>query len=153
MWFHSDDTYMLRRPSAGLGPDSIDLIRAVCGRDELPVPDILIDLAECDRVRTAGFTLCVTSAPGHSPGSVLFGLDAADGPIVFTGDVIFAGSVGRTDLPGGDPSVMAATLAGVVADIDDRARLLPGHGPATTMARERLTNPYLPNRHDSSPTT
>jgi glyoxylase-like metal-dependent hydrolase (beta-lactamase superfamily II) len=57
--------------------------------------------------------------------------------------VVFAGSIGRTDLPGGDAAAMAATLEGVVAGLDDRARLLPGHGPATDMARERATNPYL----------
>ena len=63
--------------------------------------------------------------------------------IVFSGDVVFAGSIGRTDLPGGDQRAMSRTLREVVLPLPDTVALLPGHGPQTTMARERATNPYL----------
>jgi len=78
-------------------------------------------------------------APGHTPGSVLY----VAGDVVLTGDVLFAGSVGRTDLPGGDPEAMARTLADVVGSLDLALTVLPGHGPATTVAREVATNPFL----------
>ncbi len=65
------------------------------------------------------------------------------GDVVLTGDVLFAGSVGRTDLPGGDPAAMARTLRDVVGRLDPALTVLPGHGPATTVARELATNPYL----------
>jgi glyoxylase-like metal-dependent hydrolase (beta-lactamase superfamily II) len=78
-------------------------------------------------------------APGHTPGSVLYLVDE----VVLTGDVLFAGSVGRTDLPGGDPPAMTRTLRDVVGRLDTGLTVLPGHGPATTVARELATNPYL----------
>jgi glyoxylase-like metal-dependent hydrolase (beta-lactamase superfamily II) len=63
--------------------------------------------------------------------------------VVFSGDVLFAGTVGRTDLPGGDGAAMRATLRDVVGRLDETWQLLPGHGPASTVARERQTNPFL----------
>ena len=68
---------------------------------------------------------------------------AEDEDVVFAGDVLFAGSIGRTDLPLSDPAAMDRTLAGPVWDLDDKLTVLPGHGPATTVERERATNPYL----------
>ena len=63
--------------------------------------------------------------------------------VVFSGDVLFAGSIGRTDLPGGDHAAMLRSLRTKVLPLPDSAAVLPGHGPQTTMARERATNPYL----------
>lgn len=83
-------------------------------------------------------------APGHTEGSTLYVLEASDGPgTVLAGDVLFAGGVGRTDLPGGDPGAMARTLRDVVGALDPSLRVVPGHGPATTVAHELATNPYL----------
>ena len=90
----------------------------------------------------AGMDFRIVHAPGHSPGSCLL-IAAADEQVVFAGDVLFAGSIGRTDLPLGDPAAMDRTLAGPVWDLDDVLTVLPGHGPATTVAQERATNPYL----------
>lgn len=91
--------------------------------------------------------LSMLNRPGHTAGCVLFSLDYPGHPqitrVVFSGDVLFAGSIGRTDLPGGDPAVMRDTLAGPVLSLPDSAAVLPGHGPQTTMERERRTNPYL----------
>jgi glyoxylase-like metal-dependent hydrolase (beta-lactamase superfamily II) len=84
-------------------------------------------------------------APGHTPGSTLLVLGGGDGepPAVFTGDVVFAGSVGRTDFAVGDPSAMRESLRSQVLTLPDAARLFPGHGPVTSLARERRTNPFL----------
>ncbi|MFS0704871.1 MBL fold metallo-hydrolase [Cellulomonas sp. 179-A 9B4 NHS] len=88
--------------------------------------------------------LVARHAPGHTEGSTLYLLDG-DGaaPTVLSGDVLFAGSVGRTDLPGGDDATMTATLRDVVATLPPDAVVLPGHGPATDVRTELATNPYL----------
>ena len=95
----------------------------------------------------AGVELTVRHAPGHTQGSVVFSLDLGsefDGaPGLLAGDVLFAGSVGRVDLPGGSWEDMLRSLQDVVLPLDDETVVLPGHGPATTIGRERATNPYL----------
>ncbi|MFV0452060.1 MAG: MBL fold metallo-hydrolase [Propioniciclava sp.] len=114
-------------------------------------PEDLRLLSGGEQVRFGTLTFSTVPAPGHSAGSMLWrtplAQPLAQAPelteLVFTGDVIFAGAIGRTDLPGGDPAVMAATLDQVVRSLPDGAALLPGHGPETTMARERATNPFL----------
>ena len=78
--------------------------------------------------------------PGHSPGHVSFSL--ADHKLLFDGDVLFQGSIGRPDLPGGDATLMAS-IAGLLDALPDDTRVLPGHGPETTLGRERATNPFL----------
>ena len=86
-----------------------------------------------------GERLEVLHTPGHSPGGVCL---AAKG-LLFTGDLIFAGSVGRTDLPGGSPGLLARSAAAVLAGRPPETRLLPGHGPESTVGRELRTNPWL----------
>ncbi|NKY41257.1 MBL fold metallo-hydrolase, partial [Cellulomonas septica] len=89
-------------------------------------------------------TVVARHAPGHTEGSTLYVLDAGDEqPVVLTGDVLFAGTIGRTDLPGGDGPTMARTLREVVARLDPRAVVVPGHGPTSDMATELATNPFL----------
>jgi glyoxylase-like metal-dependent hydrolase (beta-lactamase superfamily II) len=73
----------------------------------------------------------------------MFSLDLDDAPGLLAGDVLFAGSVGRVDLPGGSWTSMLTSLRTVVLPLDDETVVLPGHGPATTIGRERATNPYL----------
>lgn len=145
-WIAAADRGLLSDPASGLGPE---LAAAL--------PALLTEIGELEppRVRTydgpvtlGGLTVTVTPAPGHTPGSVLLGLAgaAADGdppPVVLCGDVVFAGSIGRTDLPGGDHAVMLETLRTVVAALAPETVLLPGHGPQTTVERELATNPYL----------
>ncbi|GIG38206.1 MBL fold metallo-hydrolase [Cellulomonas pakistanensis] len=94
-------------------------------------------------LRFGSVTLVARHAPGHTEGSTLYLLDAGEERVAFTGDVLFAGSVGRTDLPGGDPGTMAATLREVVATLPPGTHVLPGHGPATRVDAELATNPYL----------
>lgn len=138
------DRHLLSDPMAGLMADAAPLIEQFYGSTRLAEPGDVIDVDPGSHHELAGFDLEFLHAPGHTPGcSMIRFVDEEYGPIVMSGDVVFAGSIGRTDLPGGDATVMAQSLAEVVAGLDDASQLLPGHGPATTMAYERQTNPYL----------
>ncbi len=106
-------------------------------------PDDVRTLADGDKVSLAGLDFSVHHAPGHTSGSVVFGLAESDEPRVFSGDVLFAGSIGRVDLPGGSMAQMQTSLREVILPMDDATQVHPGHGPITTIARERATNPYL----------
>lgn len=90
-----------------------------------------------------GDVLRAVPAPGHTEGSTLYLVGRPGAGVVLSGDVLFAGSVGRTDLPGGDGATMSRTLRDVVGHLDPRWDVLPGHGPATTVGRELAGNPYL----------
>nr|WP_236082008.1 MBL fold metallo-hydrolase [Acidipropionibacterium jensenii] len=139
-----DDRNLLSDPMAALMPEAAPLIEQFYGTTTLEEPDEVVDVAPDSHHELAGFDLQFLHAPGHTPGCSMIRLvDEQYGPIVMSGDVVFAGSVGRTDMPEGDPSVMATSLARVVGALDDSTHLLPGHGPATTMDQERRTNPYL----------
>lgn len=146
-WIHPDDRLLLTDPAAGLGPDLAPLAAQWFGGGRPSEPDDLRLLAGGETVEAAGLALRVIHAPGHRPGCVMFALDYPGHPeiesVVFSGDVLFAGSIGRTDLPGGDHEVMLDTLRGPVLGLPDATAVLPGHGPQTVMARERATNPYL----------
>jgi hydroxyacylglutathione hydrolase len=91
------------------------------------------------RLALAGFDVDVVSTPGHSPGHVTFVIDDA----LFSGDVLFQGSIGRTDLPGADHETLMASIAGLLDRFDDDTRVHPGHMGLTTLGRERATNPFL----------
>jgi glyoxylase-like metal-dependent hydrolase (beta-lactamase superfamily II) len=102
-----------------------------------PAPDR--ELRPGQVLKVGGFDFMVRFTPGHSPGSVSF-----VGPgMVFGGDVLFNGSVGRTDLPGGDASTLMASIQSQLLSLPDSMVLHSGHGPDTTIGVERLTNPFL----------
>ena len=143
MYLHPDDFFMLTEPAAGLGPGTEALIAQLLGTTTLPAPDDLRELSDGQRLQIAGLEIEVLHLPGHSPGCVNLRLNSPEGPVVFSGDVLFAGSMGRVDLPGGDLATMRGSLRRIVETYDPATSILPGHGPATTMARELATNPYL----------
>jgi len=91
------------------------------------------------RLQLAGFDVDVLATPGHSPGHVTFVIDGA----LFSGDVLFQGSIGRTDLPGADHATLMASIADLLERFDDETAVHPGHMGLTTLGRERATNPYL----------
>lgn len=92
-----------------------------------------------DVVELGGARFLVLATPGHTPGSItLYGEGLA-----LTGDTLFAGGIGRTDLPGGDEGVLLASIGRELLALPDETRVLPGHGPETTIGRERLGNPFL----------
>ena len=88
----------------------------------------------------APFAISAIETPGHTPGGVCYSLP--DDGLLLSGDTLFAGSVGRTDLPGGDMPTLMASLAKLLK-LPDSTRVVPGHGPETTMAVERHSNPFL----------
>jgi hydroxyacylglutathione hydrolase len=100
-------------------------------------PEHLLEGGE--RVSLAGIEFAVTLVPGHSPASVAFGTDGH----LFVGDVLFAGSVGRTDLAGGDMQTLLESIATLLRAYPPETIVLPGHGPVTTLGDERDTNPFL----------
>jgi hydroxyacylglutathione hydrolase len=114
-------------PWPGFGPfESYDADRTVAGGE---------------RLELAGFEIDVLFTPGHSPGHVTYALPAEQA--IFSGDVLFEGSIGRTDLPGGDAATLMRTLASLVESLPDETVVYPGHMGNTTIGRERATNPFL----------
>ncbi|WP_425953533.1 MBL fold metallo-hydrolase [Xylanimonas sp. McL0601] len=149
---HAADAYRLTDPFGTLGLRAggvSDALRAAVAGLGLSADDyrapadvVPFDAAGDDGAGTleaGALRLRVIPAPGHTEGSTLY---VADG-VLLAGDVLFAGSIGRTDLPGGDDAVMRATLRDVVSRLDPELAVVPGHGPTTTMERELGTNPYL----------
>jgi glyoxylase-like metal-dependent hydrolase (beta-lactamase superfamily II) len=107
---------------------------------EFTEPDDVRELADGTVLNLAGLEITVNQAPGHTPGSVVF----RSGPaVMFSGDLLFAGSIGRTDLPGGDTAAMMDSLARVCLTLPDETQVLPGHGPSTTIGVERASNQFL----------
>jgi len=96
-------------------------------------------LSEGQEILFGTFKLRVIHTPGHSPGGVCFHVPGA----VFTGDTLFAGSVGRTDFPGGDHNQLVQGVVQKILPLGDDVRVYPGHGPASTVSRERTTNPFF----------
>jgi hydroxyacylglutathione hydrolase len=138
-YLHPADSGMLADPAAWHGPQLAPLMRGLA----LPDPEDVLPLEDGAVLSLAGVELTVRHAPGHTQGSVVFSLDLGEAPGLLAGDVLFAGSVGRVDLPGGSWSDMLGSLRDVVLPLEDETVVLPGHGPATTIGRERATNPYL----------
>lgn len=106
-----------------------------------PGPEPGIDLADGQVLRLGGAVLGVRHAPGHTAGHCVFVL--SEEGVCFCGDLIFAGSVGRTDLPGGDWDTLLESIRRQILSLPDETRLLSGHGDETTVGRERRSNPFL----------
>lgn len=139
-FIHPADRDQLADPWSGVG---IPVGTPLFGTLTFAEPDDVRELADGEKVPLAGLDFAVRHAPGHSAGSVVFGLTGAVEAVLFAGDVLFAGSIGRVDLPGGSMADMEASLRSVILPLDDATLVHPGHGPSTTIARERRTNPYL----------
>ena len=123
------------------------------GRLEWTEPDDVKPLADGELLSLAGLEVTVDHAPGHTPGSVAFRLPHDEvSEVMLSGDLLFAGSIGRTDLPGGDTPTMLRSLAAKVLPLPDEVVVLPGHGPQTTIGRERATNPFLQDLATAPPT-
>lgn len=100
-------------------------------------------LNEDDEVTFAGITMQVKDVPGHSPGHIVFILHSEEPKVVFGGDTLFAGSVGRTDLPGGSHQQLINGIREKILSLPDDTIVYPGHGEATTVQVEKEENPYL----------
>jgi hydroxyacylglutathione hydrolase len=140
-WIHPDDRDMLADPMKGMSTQASAFFG---GRIELREPREVRTLDDGAALELAGITFGVAHTPGHTEGSVIFSTPTEEGvEVIIAGDTLFAGSIGRTDLPGGDFTKMQASLREKILTRDDSAVVLPGHGPTTTIGRERLSNPYL----------
>jgi glyoxylase-like metal-dependent hydrolase (beta-lactamase superfamily II) len=133
-------------PPVALHPDDYPLWRmqggaALFGMHIDPGPEPTIDLYHGQILRVGENTLEVRHAPGHTRGHVVFYCPSA--AVAFCGDVVFQDSIGRTDLPGGDYDTLIASIQKQILSLPDETRLLSGHGPSTTVGRERKLNPFL----------
>jgi hydroxyacylglutathione hydrolase len=113
-----------------------------------PGPEPTIDLFQGERLRLGAMEFEVRETPGHTPGHCVF--YASEAGICFCGDLIFSGSVGRTDLPGGDWDQLVRSVRTQIFTLPDETRLLSGHGPETTVEREKRDNPFV-GEHAPSP--
>jgi glyoxylase-like metal-dependent hydrolase (beta-lactamase superfamily II) len=137
---HADDRYRLVDPAGTSIAAARETLLAMTKNSlELTEPDDVRLLVDEQVLELAGLRMTVRHAPGHTEGSVVFVLDE----VMFSGDVLFAGSIGRTDLPGGDHERMIDSLRRVILPAPDDLVVLPGHGGQTTIGAERVTNPYL----------
>lgn len=153
-WIHPGDRHLLADPMAGISRESAGMLLG--GDYEFTEPDDVAELADGASLELAGLRFLVDHTPGHTEGSVTFRTpwdQTSGGPdiseVMFSGDLLFQGSIGRTDLPGGDHTKMLASLATKVLPLADDVVVLPGHGEQTSIGRERATNPFLLDLLDS----
>ncbi len=148
-WIHSRDRHLLTDPLAGMSGETRDMLpQLLGGRDHQWVePDDVRLLDDTTSLELAGVGFTVDHAPGHTEGSVTFRTPYDEqqdvSELMFSGDLLFAGSIGRTDLPGGDHQAMLRSLRDKVLPLADDVVVLPGHGEQTSIGRERATNPFL----------
>ncbi|HZZ47453.1 MAG TPA: MBL fold metallo-hydrolase [Pseudonocardia sp.] len=140
-WIHPGDRELLSDPLKGLSSQSAAFFG---GRLEMREPRQVRELGDGETLDIAGIRLLVEHTPGHTPGSVIFSGRSEEGSeLILAGDTLFAGSIGRTDLPGGNHEQMMASLRDTVLGHEDEALVLPGHGATTTIGAERAGNPFL----------
>lgn len=143
-FIHPADRHLLSDPMAGMSAETAGMLLG--GKYEFAEPDNVSELADGQALELAGLEFVVDHTPGHTPGSVTFRTPYQQDEvteIMFSGDLLFAGSIGRTDLPGGDHPTMLRSLANKILPLADTIVVLPGHGEQTSIARERATNPFL----------
>ena len=150
VWIHPADRHLLADPMAAISNESAAMLRSQLGMTDIPdfvEPADVRDAVDGARIEVDGLTFLVDHVPGHTPGTVFYRVDY-DGPedvsqIMFSGDFLFAGSIGRTDLNGGSHPQMQDSLRDRVLPLADDIVVLPGHGGQTSIGRERATNPFL----------
>jgi hydroxyacylglutathione hydrolase len=143
-WIHPSDRHLLSDPMAGMSPETTQMLLG--GDYSWAEPDDVRELSDLAELELAGLRVVVDHTPGHTEGSVTFRTPYAKqdvSELMFSGDLLFAGSIGRTDLPGGDHATMLRSLAHKVLPLADDVVVLPGHGEQTSIGRERATNPFL----------
>lgn len=138
---HDGDRHMLLDP-IGTGGTLGELL--AYGDIDLDPPELIYGLDDGEKVKGAGMTFTAIHTPGHTPGSVCFALEVdGEAPILFSGDHLFKGSIGRTDMPGGSLEQLVESMIEKILPMPDEVRVLPGHGDTTTVGDERRTNPFL----------
>jgi hydroxyacylglutathione hydrolase len=136
---HDHDRHMLMDP---IGTSGV-MGRYLYDLDVSP-PELVYGLDDGQKVSGAGMTFTALHTPGHTQGSVCFLMEVdGEAPVLFSGDHLFAGSIGRTDLPGGSFEMLMESMAEKILPMNDDVNVLPGHGQTTTVGHERRTNPFL----------
>ena len=135
-YLHPDDDYLALHPA-----EQMRLVFGFMPGPEHRPPRTLRPLEDGLSLDLGGLRVEVLATPGHTPGHCCFHLPEEG--ILFSGDQLFAGSIGRTDLAGGDHAALIRSMSAKVLPLDDDVSVLPGHGPATTVGLERRTNPFL----------
>lgn len=137
---HADDRYRLADPAGSSFSAAREQLLAMTKNSlELTEPATVTTFDADTTLSIAGLDLRVQHAPGHTEGSSVFTV----GDVMLSGDLLFAGSIGRTDLPGGDHGQMVESLRRVILPADEALVVLPGHGPQTTIGDEKASNPFL----------
>jgi glyoxylase-like metal-dependent hydrolase (beta-lactamase superfamily II) len=152
-WIHPRDRHLLSDPMSGMSKETAGMLLG--GKHEFAEPDRVEELSDLQTLRLAGLEFVVDHTPGHTQGSVTFRTPYGEqgiSELMLSGDLLFAGSIGRTDLPGGDHPTMLRSLRDKVLPLADDIVVLPGHGEQTSIGRERATNPYLLDLTSSAPT-
>lgn len=134
-YVHPEDDFLTLHPT-----DQLQRIFGYVPPGSYEVPARFERLEHGQILNLAGITLEVRHTPGHTPGHCCF-YSSQEG-VLFSGDQLFAGSIGRTDLPGGSYTQLMASMRQQVMTLDDEVRVLPGHGPETSIGRERALNPF-----------
>lgn len=129
VWLHPDDIWLFEK--------------GMFGSPAIGVPAGATMLADDDVIEVAGIRFKVLHTPGHSPGHVCFWIDGITDPVLIGGDLIFMGSIGRTDLPRGDLRQLVASVKDKIWVLPDETTILPGHGPSTTIGFEKKVNPFI----------
>jgi glyoxylase-like metal-dependent hydrolase (beta-lactamase superfamily II) len=143
-WIHPNDRSLLADPWAGVSGETRMMFASVVGATDFAEPSDVRELTDGASLEIAGMTFLADHAPGHTPGSTAFRMmDTGAEPLMLSGDLLFAGAIGRTDLPGGNNAAMMESLARVVLTQPDDMLVLPGHGETTTIGAERRVNPFL----------
>lgn len=135
VYVHRDDDFLTLHP--------VEQVRAMFGMTPpglYEAPEKLESLADGEQLNIAGLSLEVRHTPGHTPGHCCFYLEEQE--TLFSGDQLFAGSIGRTDFPYGSHQALMESMAAKVMVLPDPTRVLPGHGPETTIGQERTANPF-----------
>lgn len=144
VFIHPEDRFMLTDPIRGFGPRIAQVALGTLFREPRQVVELDRDGARLD---LGGIDVTVDYTPGHTRGSVCFRVPGAqghgEGGLVFTGDTLFRQSVGRTDLPGGSGRDLLGSIVTKLLVLDDDTHVLPGHGPASSIGMERVSNPFL----------
>jgi hydroxyacylglutathione hydrolase len=138
---HTGAPFLLHQADLEIARAMPSSARQWLGRDEPPPPEPAGYATEGADLEVAGVTLKVLHTPGHTPGSI--SLYVPDAGLLFSGDTLFRESIGRTDLPGGDPNRIASSIAERLYTLPDDTRVLPGHMQETTIGHERAHNPFV----------
>ncbi|MEE8602924.1 MBL fold metallo-hydrolase [Euzebya tangerina] len=140
---HAEDRWLWDSPAAAFGAPPA-MLQTQFGLDWQPPTEHLETFGDGQTMALAGLAFTAHHTPGHTPGSSVFITDqVGPAPVMVSGDLIFAGSVGRTDFPRGSRDTQDQSIRRVVLPQPDETRIISGHGPETTVGRERLTNPFV----------